>query len=128
MLLGKLVIAAALAFTYFECGAVNVSTPNREKTPSVTNIQATPAPTPASISKDLLITLERGPDSVVLGVSDNGRGFAEPPQEHGGLRSMRERALLIDGALAVKASRRGGVHVRLEVPAPAAVEAVGVGS
>jgi hypothetical protein len=41
---------------------------------------------------------------------------------------MRERALLIDGALAVKPSRCGGVDVRLEVPAPAAVQAVGVGS
>jgi signal transduction histidine kinase len=40
---------------------------------------------------------------------------------------MRERALLIDGALAVKPSRRGGVEVRLEVPAPATVQAVGVG-
>jgi signal transduction histidine kinase len=30
---------------------------------------------------------------------------------------MRERALLVSGALAVKASRAGGVEVRLEVPA-----------
>ena len=89
---------------------------------SLTNIARHAAATEVTIS------LERGNDSVVLSVSDNGRGFAGPPQEHGGLRSMRERALLIDGALAVKASHRGGVHVRLEVPAPAAVEAVGVGS
>ena len=77
---------------------------------------------------EVTIALERGPGSVVLSVSDDGRGFDGPPQEHGGLRSMRERALLIDGALAVKPSRRGGVDVRLEVPAPAAVQAVGVGS
>jgi len=89
---------------------------------SLTNIARHAAATEVTIS------LERGNDSVVLSVSDNGRGFAGPPQEHGGLRSMRERALLIDGALAVNASRSGGVHVRLEVPAPAAVEAVGVGS
>jgi two-component system sensor histidine kinase UhpB len=89
---------------------------------SLTNIARHAAATEVTIS------LERGKDSVVLSVSDNGRGFSAPPQEHGGLRSMRERALLIDGALAVNASRRGGVHVRLEVPAPAAVEAVGVGS
>ena len=78
---------------------------------------------------EVTIALERGPDSVILSVSDNGRGFDGPPQEHGGLRSMRERALLIDGALAVKPGRRGGVDVRLEVPAPrCAVQAVGVRS
>ena len=72
---------------------------------------------------EVTIALERGPGSVVLSVGDDGRGFDGPPQEHGGLRSMRERALLIDGALAVKPRRRGGVEVRLEVPAPAAVQA-----
>jgi two-component system sensor histidine kinase UhpB len=62
------------------------------------------------------ITLERGRDSIVLSVGDDGRGFDGPmPEEHGGLRSMRERALLIDGALAIKESSRGGVEVRLEV-------------
>jgi two-component system, NarL family, sensor histidine kinase UhpB len=76
---------------------------------------------------EVTIALERGPGSVVLSVSDDGRGFVGALQEHGGLRSMRERALLIDGALAVKPGRRGGVEVRLEVPAPAAVQAVGVG-
>ena len=79
-------------------------------------------------ASEVTITLERGSDSVILSVSDNGRGFDGPPQEHGGLRSMRERALLIDAALAVKPGRRGGVDVRLEVPAPAAVQAVGVES
>jgi len=61
MLLGKLVIAAMLALTYFECGAVNVSTPNPGTSRSATNVRATPASTPLSIPKDLLITLERGP-------------------------------------------------------------------
>jgi two-component system sensor histidine kinase UhpB len=77
---------------------------------------------------EVTITLERGSDSLILIVSDNGRGFDGPAQEHGGLRSMRERALLIDGALAVKQGRRGGVDVRLEVPAPAVVHAGGIGS
>ena len=89
---------------------------------SLTNIARHAAAT------EVTITLERGSDSVILSVSDNGRGFDGPPQEHGGLRSMRERALLIDAALAVKPGRRGGVDVRLEVPAPAAVQAVGVES
>ena len=72
------------------------------------------------------IALERGHESVVLSVTDDGRGFAGRPQEHGGLRSMRERALLIDGALAVKSGRDGGVEMRLEVPTPAMVQTVGV--
>jgi two-component system, NarL family, sensor histidine kinase UhpB len=62
------------------------------------------------------ITLERGTDSIVLRVADDGRGFDGKPEEHGGLRSMRERALLIEGALAFKPAPGGGVEVRLEVP------------
>jgi two-component system sensor histidine kinase UhpB len=77
---------------------------------------------------EVTITLERGSGSLILNVGDNGRGFDGPVEEHGGLRSMRERALLIDGALAVKPGRRGGVDVRLEVPAPAAVAAAGARS
>jgi two-component system, NarL family, sensor histidine kinase UhpB len=65
----------------------------------------------------VVISLEGGPDSVVLRVADDGRGFSGTPDEHGGLRSMRERALLIDGALAIKPAQDGGVEVRLEVPA-----------
>jgi two-component system, NarL family, sensor histidine kinase UhpB len=65
------------------------------------------------------MTLERGPDSVVLRVRDDGRGFANgrPPERQGGIRGMRERALLVGGALAVEAAPAGGVEVRFEVPA-----------
>ena len=70
--------------------------------------------------------LERGHESVVLRVVDDGRGFDGAPEEHGGLRSMRERAVLIEGALAIKDGRQGGVEVRLEVPAAPAVQPVGV--
>ena len=62
------------------------------------------------------IALEPGHDSVVLRLTDDGRGFVGAPDEHGGLRSMRERALLVGGALAIKEAREGGVEVRLEVP------------
>jgi two-component system sensor histidine kinase UhpB len=72
------------------------------------------------------ITLERGDDSVVLRVADDGRGLAGAHVEHGGLRSMRERALLIGAALAVKESPAGGVEVRLEVPAAELAPALGV--
>jgi two-component system sensor histidine kinase UhpB len=64
----------------------------------------------------VVIALEPGRGSVVLRVADDGRGFAGAPTEHGGLRSMRERALLVDGALAIKRAPEGGVEVRLEVP------------
>lgn len=66
-----------------------------------------------------LMRLERGPGSVVLTVRDDGRGFPNgvPPERQGGIRGMRERALLVGGALAVKQSAGGGVEVRFEVPA-----------
>jgi len=67
------------------------------------------------------IALQPGPDSVVLHVIDDGRGLPTPDpltlNGHGGLRGMRERALLVGGALAVKRGSEGGVEVRLEVPA-----------
>jgi two-component system, NarL family, sensor histidine kinase UhpB len=68
-------------------------------------------------ANEVIVSLEAGSDSVVLRVADDGRGFAGTPEEHGGLRSMRERALLIDAALAIKPGSAGGVEVRLEVPA-----------
>lgn len=70
------------------------------------------------------IVLERSLDGVVLRVVDDGCGLGGAPVEHGGLRSMRERALSIDGALAVKDGAGGGVEVRLEVPAARVSELV----
>jgi len=64
----------------------------------------------------VVIALSPGRGSVVLRVADDGRGFVGAPTEHGGLRSMRERALLVDGALAIKPAPEGGVEVRLQVP------------
>ena len=72
------------------------------------------------------LALEPGHESVVLRVADDGRGFAGTPVEHGGLRSMRERAVLVGGALAIKQAPEGGAEVRLEVPAAGVVPALGV--
>jgi len=63
------------------------------------------------------IALEPGASGVVLRVRDDGRGLGGAREQHGGLRSMRERAVLVGGALAVREASGGGVEVRLEVPA-----------
>jgi two-component system sensor histidine kinase UhpB len=75
------------------------------------------------------IALEGGLDSVVLRVADDGRGFdSMTTDEHGGLCSMRERALLVAGALSIRQASAGGVEVRLEVPATRVAEPVEVQS
>jgi two-component system sensor histidine kinase UhpB len=67
------------------------------------------------------VVLEPGPGSIVLRVVDDGRGMDDAAmlngRRRGGLRGMREYAVLVGGALAVKRARDGGVEVRLEVPA-----------
>jgi two-component system sensor histidine kinase UhpB len=72
-------------------------------------------------AKHVEMTLQPGVDSVVLRVVDDGRGIPDADtfalNGHGGLRGMRERALLVGGALAVKRADQGGLEVRLEVPA-----------
>jgi two-component system sensor histidine kinase UhpB len=76
-------------------------------------------------AEKVTIAIEGGHGSVVLRVADNGGGFGKPvPEEHGGLRSMRERALLVDGALAIRQMPAGGVEVRLEVPIAPVLQAV----
>ncbi|HEY7149430.1 MAG TPA: sensor histidine kinase [Gaiellaceae bacterium] len=77
-------------------------------------------------ASQVTITLDSGHDRVVLRVVDDGRGFGGDPVEHGGLRSMRERALLVGGALAIKNAPDGGVEIRLEVPAVEVVPALEV--
>jgi two-component system sensor histidine kinase UhpB len=70
-------------------------------------------------ARRVTIALELGADSVVLLVADDGHGFAggAAPEGHGGLRGMRERAVLVGGTLDIGPGRDGGVEIRLEVPA-----------
>jgi two-component system, NarL family, sensor histidine kinase UhpB len=70
-------------------------------------------------ARRVTIALEPGADSVVLWVTDDGNGFpgGAAPEGHGGLRGMRERAVLVDGTIAIGPASEGGVEVRLEVPA-----------
>lgn len=64
------------------------------------------------------VRLDASGGTVRLEVADDGRGFAFEQAERGlGIAGMRERALLVGGALAIKPGRAGGVEVRLEVPA-----------
>jgi two-component system sensor histidine kinase UhpB len=69
---------------------------------------------------EVLLSLVRGKDSVVLRVVDNGRGFDPGRAEGGGLRGIRERALIVGGAAAIKPGPGGGVEVRLDAPVEAA--------
>jgi two-component system sensor histidine kinase UhpB len=68
---------------------------------------------------EVLLSLERGKRSVVLRVVDDGQGFAPEQVEGGGLRGIRERALIVGGAVAIKPGPNGGVEVRLELPTKA---------
>ena len=64
----------------------------------------------------VLLSLEGDTSSVVLRVIDDGQGFGADHVEGGGLRGIRERALIVGGAAAIKPGPNGGVEVRLEVP------------
>ena len=58
---------------------------------------------------------QRG-DGVVVRVRDDGRGLTGQLREGGGMRGMRERALVVGGELAIVAVPTGGVEVSLEIP------------
>src|SRR6266540_3713099 len=65
------------------------------------------------------VELSMGPRQGGVGVRvvDDGRGVHGPLREGGGVRGMRERAMVVGGELAITAARAGGVEVRVNVPA-----------
>lgn len=63
------------------------------------------------------LTLRHTAGTVVLDVSDDGRGMGRA-REGAGIRGMRERALLIDAALDIGPAPTGGTRVRLTVTDP----------
>jgi two-component system sensor histidine kinase UhpB len=71
-------------------------------------------------ASEITLTLEHDADSVVLRILDNGCGFDRTRAEGGGLRGIRERALIVGAAVAIKPAPAGGVEIRLQVPLPAA--------
>ena len=66
------------------------------------------------------VSLQPGSESVVLRVVDDGSGVnGQPIGDGGGIRGMRERAVLVGAALTIERAQSGGVEVRLDVPAAA---------
>jgi two-component system sensor histidine kinase UhpB len=66
-------------------------------------------------SSEASLSLRRADRRVVLRIGDNGRGLPERRRE-GGLRGMRERAMLIGAELEVRSEPGRGTEVLLTVP------------
>jgi len=62
------------------------------------------------------LVLERNGDELRLTIRDDGDGFAGPAPMDGGIRGMRERALLVRGTLRVESVQGSGTEVRLALP------------
>ena len=62
------------------------------------------------------LTVEAAGDEVHVTVRDDGRGFDGPTPDEGGLRGMRERALLVRGSVTVRSELGSGTEIRLSVP------------
>jgi two-component system sensor histidine kinase UhpB len=62
-----------------------------------------------------VLTLRGDAEGVTLQASDDGRGV-DGSRPGAGIQGMRECALRVDAALAIRTSPQGGTEVRLEVP------------
>ena len=62
------------------------------------------------------VALSHAGGPVELQVADDGIGLRDVESGRGGIRGMRERALLLGGLLTVGPSAAGGTAVRLRVP------------
>ena len=62
------------------------------------------------------VRLAASAGSLVLQVSDDGRGLGDGPISGGGIRGMRERALTVGGRLLLGVGEGGGLEVELDVP------------
>ncbi len=61
------------------------------------------------------VTVRRGEDSVVVEVTDDGRGGADP-RPGGGLAGLADRAATIDGVITVFSPLGGPTVVRADLP------------
>src|SRR5207244_7829219 len=65
----------------------------------------------------VLVALRRDPGALVVVVRDDGIGFTPNAPAHGvGLATMRERALLVHGELAIESRPGAGTTVQLVLP------------
>jgi two-component system sensor histidine kinase UhpB len=64
------------------------------------------------------VHLERTPTGLCLRVRDDGAGLSTEGRPGGGLRGMRERAVMVGAELDVLNGARRGVEIRLDVDAP----------
>ncbi|MGH8203688.1 MAG: sensor histidine kinase, partial [Steroidobacteraceae bacterium] len=62
------------------------------------------------------ISVDAGGSSLVVEISDDGQGISGPPKEGVGLRSMKDRATRVGGALEVSNRPGGGTVVRAQLP------------
>lgn len=74
-------------------------------------------------ARRLTITLDSMGDSVILLVTDDGRGFAAehadaPTPGHVGLSGMREQAAMVGGELTIRSAPGRGTKVEARVPVP----------
>lgn len=69
-------------------------------------------------AKNVEVKLHFGPDAVNLGVKDDGRGFdpAAPKVGHYGLINLRERAMKLNGDVAIDAKPGAGAQITFTVP------------
>jgi len=69
-------------------------------------------------AKTVQLTLARQERSVVLTITDDGRGFsrAQAPGDQLGLVGMRERTASVNGALDIESKPGAGTRVRVEIP------------
>jgi signal transduction histidine kinase len=78
--------------------------------------------------RQIRVTIEYHPDSVVLSVADDGRGFvladfeSVPMGEHWGLVTMKERVARIGGHFEIQSSPGSGTVVQATVPLSGARE------
>jgi signal transduction histidine kinase len=77
-------------------------------------------------AREVRLCLQRTPTaSLLVRLSDDGRGLAEPPdlaalsaQKHFGLVGISERVALLGGTLMIESPSGGGVTLQIEIPSP----------
>ncbi|WP_022929569.1 sensor histidine kinase [Patulibacter americanus] len=62
------------------------------------------------------LRVEATPGEVRAQVRDDGHGLADAPPDHGGIRGMRERALLVRGSVEITSAPGAGTDVLLRIP------------